>query len=42
MTESGVVQIARNLERRVGKLAFGPPVTHVYNPLDYAWESHAR
>jgi single-strand selective monofunctional uracil DNA glycosylase len=23
-----------------GKLTFGYPVTHVYHPLDYAWEPH--
>lgn len=23
-------------------LRFGPPVTHVYNPLDYAWGAHAE
>src|SRR5690606_17930816 len=22
--------------------AFGPPVTHVYDPLAYAWEPHRR
>lgn len=34
------VQIARQLSREVSALAFGPPVTHTYNPLDYAWEAH--
>jgi len=34
-------RIARELSRAVSKLAFGPPVTHVYDPLDYAWKSHA-
>ena len=24
----------------VGDLRFTPPVTHVYNPLEYAWETH--
>ena len=23
-------------------MSFGPPVTHVYNPLDYAWKPHAK
>ena len=23
-------------------MRFAPPVTHVYNPLDYAWRPHAR
>ena len=25
----------------MGKLRFAAPVTHVYNPLDYAWKAHA-
>jgi single-strand selective monofunctional uracil DNA glycosylase len=28
------------LRSDVGTLRFGPPVTHVYNPLEYAWASH--
>lgn len=35
-----LVTIARRLSKQAGKLAFGPPVTHVYNPLDYAWDVH--
>jgi single-strand selective monofunctional uracil DNA glycosylase len=34
--------IADRLRREVRRLGFAKPVTHVYNPLDYAWESHAR
>ncbi len=34
--------IARDLRDEAGALAFAPPVTHVYNPLDYAWEPHER
>lgn len=30
------------LAERVGELAFGPPVTHVYNPLAYAWAAHEQ
>lgn len=37
-----LVEIARELARSVGGLRFGPPVTHVYNPLDYAWGAHAQ
>jgi single-strand selective monofunctional uracil DNA glycosylase len=33
---------ARRLSRDVDALRFAPPVTHVYNPLDYAWRPHAR
>ncbi|MBT8059430.1 MAG: single-stranded DNA-binding protein, partial [Gammaproteobacteria bacterium] len=31
-----LIRIYRELSRAVGTLNFGPPVTHVYNPLDYA------
>ncbi len=31
-----LVPISRELARQVSKLAFGPPVTHVYNPLVHA------
>ena len=36
-----LVQITKRLRRRVDALKFGAPVTHVYNPLDYAWRAHA-
>ena len=32
---------ARHLSEAVNELTFSQPVTHVYNPLDYAWEAHA-
>ena len=35
-----IVSIARTLARRTGALPFAPPVTHVYNPLEYAWAPH--
>jgi len=31
---------ARDLTASIGQLKFRPPVTHVYNPLDYAWAAH--
>lgn len=31
---------ARRLSRSVSKLNFAEPVTHVYNPLSYAWSAH--
>lgn len=34
--------IAHKLSHAVSSLAFAPPVTHVYNPLEYAWEPHRR
>ncbi|MFQ5525074.1 MAG: uracil-DNA glycosylase family protein [Thermoanaerobaculia bacterium] len=35
-----LVRTARRLAAEVSELAFGDPVTHVYNPLDYAWKPH--
>ena len=33
---------ARKLSQEVNKLRFETPVTHVYNPLDYAWKAHEQ
>ena len=38
---SALARIAKDLARAVDSLSFAPPVTHVYNPLDYAWPAHA-
>lgn len=35
-----LINAARELSTAVDKLQFAPPVTHVYNPLDYAWAPH--
>ena len=35
-------EVARELSAAVGALRFGSPVTHVYNPLEYAWRPHSR
>ena len=35
-----ITTIARTLGRACDALRFAPPVTHVYNPLSYAWEAH--
>jgi single-strand selective monofunctional uracil DNA glycosylase len=35
-----LVYIAQELRDRVATLAFSPPVSHVYNPLEYAWDAH--
>ncbi len=32
-----LVEIAQKLHKNVPQLSFTPPVTHVYNLLDYAW-----
>lgn len=36
------ISAARRLSREVSKLEFAEPVTHVYNPLAYAWAAHER
>jgi single-strand selective monofunctional uracil DNA glycosylase len=35
-----LAEIARKLSTEAGRLEFSPPVTHVYNPLSYAWQAH--
>ena len=35
-------QVTRELVREVGGLRFGPPVTHVYNPLVYARAAYGQ
>ncbi len=35
-----LLAITRKLNRELQPLVFGPPVTHVYNPLEYAWKPH--
>ena len=42
MAESTLTVIAAELAREVDRLSFANPVTHVYNPLDYAWSTHAQ
>jgi len=39
-TTEPLVRAARRLRDAVDKLKFGSPVSHVYNPLRYAWEPH--
>ncbi len=35
-----LIAAAKRLRREVDTLAFAAPVTHVYNPLRYAWDAH--
>lgn len=35
-----LIAAAKHLRAAVGSLRFELPVTHVYNPLDYAWPAH--
>ena len=37
-----ITAAARELSGTVSALRFGEPVTHVYNPLDYAWSAHEQ
>ena len=37
-----LVEVARDLRKATAGLEFRPPVTHVYRPLEYAWEPHRR
>jgi len=39
-TSSALIQAAQRLCAALNKLSFGPPVTHIYNPLNYAWAAH--
>jgi len=40
-TATKIRAAARDLSKAVDELRFGAPVTHVYNPLDYAWRAHS-
>ncbi len=35
-----MIVIAKQLREEMNQLSFAPPVSHVYNPLDYAWSAH--
>jgi single-strand selective monofunctional uracil DNA glycosylase len=35
-----LIDSAKRLRDAVNKLHFAPPVSYVYNPLDYAWAAH--
>lgn len=38
---SALVESALRLRERTRRLRYAAPVTHVYRPLDYAWDAHA-
>lgn len=42
VTAEAVVALYRALANRLEELEFSPPVAYVYNPLQYAWETHQR
>ena len=35
-----LIAAAKQLSGEAGALSFGPPVSHIYNPLEYAWPGH--
>ena len=35
-----MIKAARELGAAVARIKFTTPITHVYNPLDYAWPAH--
>ena len=37
---AALINAARELSAKVESLAFAPPVSHIYNPLTYAWAPH--
>ena len=39
---SPLLNAAQQLSGRVGAMRFSPPISHVYNPLEYAWGAHAE
>jgi single-strand selective monofunctional uracil DNA glycosylase len=39
-TSRAMIQSAQRLRDVVNALTFAPPVTHIYNPLGYAWAAH--
>lgn len=42
MSAEPLLAAAQALSAQIGSLRFGAPVSHVYNPLDYAWAPHAE
>jgi single-strand selective monofunctional uracil DNA glycosylase len=36
------MRAAKDLSDTVARLQFSDPVTHVYNPLEYAWDAHLQ
>ncbi len=41
-TAKQLIEAAQQLRDNAGRLRFGPPVAHIYNPLEYAWELHEQ
>ena len=41
-TSKQLIAAAQEMSRQLDRLKFAPPVTHIYNPLTYAWSAHAE
>lgn len=41
-TEDRLIKAARQLSATLAPMRFAAPVSHVYNPLDYAWAPHEQ
>ncbi|TAH34412.1 MAG: single-stranded DNA-binding protein [Planctomycetota bacterium] len=39
---AGLADVAARLRRETGRLRFAAPVTHIYSPLEYAWEPYRQ
>ena len=39
-TSEQILKHSKRLRTAMNKLSFADPVTHVYNPMDYAWAMH--
>ena len=39
-TSEQLIAAAQELSAQVGRLRFAAPITHIYNPLEYAWAAH--
>lgn len=37
---TSIIDVTRDLAKATKRLRFGPPVAHVYRPLEYAWAIH--
>ncbi len=42
MSKAKIIQLSRDFSSAVDTLTFSTPVTHVYNPLNYAWKAHKK
>jgi single-strand selective monofunctional uracil DNA glycosylase len=41
-TSKQLIAAAQEMSRQLDRLKFASPVTHIYNPLNYAWSAHAE